>query len=109
MMVYCQSQGDTSGVATQRPAAENFRAELGRDQARKLLVELCVKVGFCLRPNEQDRIVSEPPLTVSDFTDAVFTSEGLDPAAADKTLLNDVRTVVATHFFRASRHLGEET
>jgi len=51
-------------------------------------VALRGKFGFCLRPSEQDRIVSEPPLTVFAFADAVFMSEGLDPTKADKTLLN---------------------
>jgi hypothetical protein len=72
-------------------------------------VALCVKFGFCLPPSEQDRIVSEPPLTVFDFTDAVYKGERLDPATADKPLLNSVRAVVASHFARFSQPVEDET
>jgi hypothetical protein len=83
---------------TQRPPVANIRAVLDRDQARDLLVKLGVNLVFCFPPNELERIIGEPPLTVYDFTDAVFAREGLDPATADKNLVNHVRTVAADAF-----------
>jgi hypothetical protein len=55
-----------------------------------------------LRPDKQKQIISEPPLTVFDFTDAVLVGEGLDPAA-HKALLNGVRIVVAAAFARSAQ------
>jgi hypothetical protein len=85
MLAHTDYGRGANGVArhqrTQRPLVENVRAVLDSDQTQNLLLALCVKFGFCLPPNQQDRIISEPPLTVFDFTDAVFASEGLDPAA----------------------------
>jgi hypothetical protein len=60
-----------------------------------------MKLGFCLEPNEQERIISDPPQTVYDFADAVLMGEGLDPTA-EKTLLYGVRTVVAATFAKSS-------
>jgi hypothetical protein len=88
---------------------ENVRAALDCEQVRDLLLALCVKLGFCLPPSEQEWIVSEPPLTVYDFTDAVFVGEGLDPATADKTLLNRVRMIVAAAFATSKELVNGKT
>jgi hypothetical protein len=80
------------------PSVENIQAILDPDQVRLLLVTLCEKLGYCLPPQEQERIASNPPLTVYEFTDEVFVGDGEDPAAAEKKILNDVRTVVAAAF-----------
>jgi hypothetical protein len=92
---------------TQLPPVENVQAALDCDQARELLLTLCEKLGYCLTPNEQERIVNEPPSTVYEFADAVLRSEGLDPAT-EKTLLNGVRTVVAAAFARSSQPIDDE-
>jgi hypothetical protein len=65
---------------------------------RLLLVTLCEKLGYCLPLEEQERIASNPPLTVYEFTAAVFAGDGEDPAAAEKGILNDVRNIVAAAF-----------
>ena len=102
-----------NGVArhqqTRQSAVENVRAVLDRDQARDLLVKVCEKLGFCLSSYEQERIVSRSPLTVYDFADAVFVGEGLDPATADKRLLDEVRAAVAAAFAKSSQPIEDNT
>ena len=83
------------------PQVENTRGVLDRDQVRFLLKTLCERLGYCLPPREQERILSNPPLTVYEFTDAVFVADGEDPSSADKKILNDVRMVVAAAFAKA--------
>ena len=73
-------------------------AVLSRREAETLLSKLCVDLGFCLPPVEQDRLASDPPKDVRAFTDAVFTAEGLDPATADRHLYRQVRDVIAVAF-----------
>ncbi len=64
-----------------------------------LLYELCVVLGFCLSPDAQERLMSEPPADVDAFTDAVIRAEGLDPYAdIPLHLRRDVRARVAKHF-----------
>jgi hypothetical protein len=112
MLVQTDSMRGTDGVTrnqrTLRLPVKNVQAVLDRDQARDLLVTLCEKLGYCLTPNEQERIVNEPPSTVYDFADAVLRSEGLDPAT-EKTLLNGVRTVVAAAFVRSSQPIEDKS
>jgi hypothetical protein len=63
-----------------------------------LLYELCVKLGFCLSPEAQGRLIETPPTDIDAFTDAVFEAEGLDPVYSDKRLRSQVRELVARHF-----------
>jgi hypothetical protein len=67
------------------------------DTAR-LLEALCVKLGFCLPPEERRRLQNEPPGDVKEFTDAVFAAEGLNPDLADRHLYRQVRTMVQEAF-----------
>ncbi|MGW4026135.1 hypothetical protein [Streptomyces sp. NPDC005009] len=46
---------------------------------RELLHELCVDLGFCLPPHEQQRLQEAPPADADGFADAVFAAEGMDP------------------------------
>ncbi len=62
-----------------------------------LLAELCVDLGFCLPPEEYDRLRDAPPRAVDAFTDAVFVAEGLDPRL-DTRLRRQVRERVVRHF-----------
>ena len=71
---------------------------LSRAESEGLLSKLCVDLGFCLPPAEQDRLASDPPKDVGAFTDAVFSAEGLDPATADRSLYRRVRDVIASAF-----------
>lgn len=87
------------------PQIENIRALLDRDQTWFLLKPLCERLGYCLPAREQERILDNPPLTVYEFTEAVFVADGEDPSSADKKLVNDVSKVVAAAF--AKGRLGD--
>ena len=64
----------------------------------KLLVEVCVDLGFCLPPWEQTKLLHSPPRSVDAFADAIFVAEGLSPRLADTKLWEKVRDVVSKHF-----------
>jgi hypothetical protein len=44
-----------------------------------LLYELCVGLGDCLPPAEEEALRDSPPETVDEFTDAVLLIQGFDP------------------------------
>jgi hypothetical protein len=69
-----------------------------RDRTGVLLDQLCADLGFCLPPEEQERLILSPPATINAFTDAIFVAEGLDPELADKRLWRQVRDRVTTYF-----------
>ncbi len=69
-----------------------------------LLSRLCGKLGFCLPPADCERLRRAPPDTISSFTDAVFTAEGLAQDTADRHLYRQVRAMVAEAFEQASRN-----
>jgi len=64
----------------------------------QLLDLLCVKLGFCLPPDERRRLCTCPPSSVESFTDAVFRAEGMDPDVADRHLHRQVRDFVRSAF-----------
>jgi hypothetical protein len=63
-----------------------------------LLYELCVKLGFCLPPEETMKLVENPPEEVDAFVDAVIRAEGLDPTILDSRVRRQVSELVAGHF-----------
>lgn len=63
-----------------------------------LLNGLCVRLGFCLSPDDIARLRENPPGEVLAFADAVFAAEGLDPATADRHLYRQVRDMIADAF-----------
>ena len=67
-----------------------------------MLYELCVRLGFCLPPEEHERIKAQPPLDAEGFTDAVFIAEKMD-SQRNLHLRRQVRDVVARHFEDAER------
>jgi len=66
---------------------------------QQLLDELCIKLGFCLPPNEQRRLREAPPAKIDDFTDAVFEAEGMRDMHYTQ-LHRQVREVVDQHMSR---------
>lgn len=48
------------------------------------LEELCVNLGYCLPPSEQEALLSDPPANIEAFVDAVLLAEGLDPDSVAK-------------------------
>ena len=73
---------------------------LNPNETESLLSELCFELGFCLPPEDEDKLIETPPNTVEAFTDAVFLAEGLDPQNADRHLYRQVRDKVAETFQR---------
>jgi len=69
-------------------------------EARILLDDLCVKLGFCLPPEARRRLESEVLSTTTEFVDAVFKAEGLDPQSADRHLYRQVSELVTLAFAR---------
>ncbi|MDX3226137.1 hypothetical protein [Streptomyces sp. ME19-01-6] len=70
---------------------------LSSDEVHALLYELCVDLGFCLPPQDIRRLREAPPADVDEFTDAVFTAEGMEPRGEDDWLRVRVRDVVERH------------
>jgi hypothetical protein len=62
-----------------------------------LLVELCTGLGFCLSAEAQGRLLSDPPIGVNAFADAVIVAEWLDPELIPKSLRLQVRDCVARY------------
>ena len=69
-----------------------------------LLEELCVDLGFCLRPDEKARLIHEPPANVDEFTDAVIRAEKIDPHTDIPTHLRREVKQRVTKYFR----IGED-
>ena len=69
-------------------------------EVRRLLDELCVGLGFCLPPADQDRLEADPPTDENAFTDAVFVAERMWPCT-DLRLWRSMRECVLRHFVRA--------
>jgi hypothetical protein len=63
-----------------------------------LLGDLCVQLGYCLPPDDQQRITSNPPQSVDAFTDAVVEAEGFDPVLMATEQRQQVRRMVAAAF-----------
>jgi hypothetical protein len=54
------------------------------------LEELCVKYGYCLPPDDRDRLLAAPPETADAFADAVLIAEGLDLNGRDRATVVEV-------------------
>ena len=52
--------------------------------AERALEQLCVKLGYCLPPHEQEAILTDLPSDAEAFVDAVLVAEGRDPALITK-------------------------
>jgi hypothetical protein len=74
-----------------------------------LLAELCVKLGFCLPPEEQATLEGSPPPGVDALTDAVLLAEGFDPQHIGAELRQQVRDVVAKYVEEATAGSTDES
>jgi len=70
---------------------------------QQLLDELCVRLGFCLPPKVQKRLVQNPPIEPKRFCEVVIKAEGLDPSMIEKKLYRDVLSMVETAFSKGER------
>ena len=64
-----------------------------------LLLELCTELGYCLTPNDHERLLQMATDDVDVFTRAVLDAEGLEEPF-DKSQWASVRSLVARHFDR---------
>ena len=69
--------------------------QLSTREREKLLGEICVVLGLCLPQEGYDALHDNPPARLSEFVDAVFRYEGLDPETADLRLKRQVRDMIA--------------
>ncbi len=84
-----------------------YRDDLDSD-VQRLLNELCIKLGFCLPPDDIRRLCESPPDHADSFTDAVFEAEGMGGMSyVDKYLRRQVREVVDRHMSRWSPADGQ--
>jgi hypothetical protein len=67
-----------------------------------LLEELCTTLGFCLPPEARRELGRNPPPDASEFADAAFRAEGLDPTGSDRRLYRQVEAVAERAFRRVS-------
>ena len=77
------------------------RLILNEAEVEILLNNLCAKLGFCLPPDAQSRLLKNPPDDIHAFTDAVFAEEGVDPTTASRNLYRQVRDMVMEAFQNA--------
>jgi len=55
-----------------------------------LLSELCVTYGYCLPPDDQEALLTDPPLEADAFIDAVLRAEGRAPILLDADELREL-------------------
>ncbi len=77
----------------------HIKAHLSPAEARTLLGDLCVKLGFCLPPLEIERLATSPPEDSDEFTEAVLVAEGYGVPSQDP-VVDQARELVAQAFIR---------
>jgi hypothetical protein len=80
-----------------------MQERLTAKEAYDLLSDLCVGLGFCLSPDENERLIATPPAEPEAFAKAVFLAERLDPSS-DEALYQQVLERVIKAF---DRHKSE--
>ncbi|MGA5305867.1 hypothetical protein ACPCHT_38650 [Nucisporomicrobium flavum] len=84
-----------------------YRDDLDSD-VQRLLNELCIRLGFCLSPEDSRRLLESPPEGVDAFTDAVLEAEGMgDMSYTD--VRRQVREVVDHYMSRWVQVQGRDT
>jgi hypothetical protein len=63
-------------------------------RAEGALGELCTKLGYCLPPDDQEAILSNPPTDADAFVNAVLIAEGRDPNLMTKQELRLMLDIV---------------
>jgi hypothetical protein len=87
---------DHGQVSRQRTPRQTEVADTSIESTlQRVLDELCVVLGFCLGPDENARLRSNPPPGVDAFVDEVIRAEGMDPTYLDNDLRRRMREIVA--------------
>jgi hypothetical protein len=71
---------------------------LTSQQRDALFDQLCIELGFCLRPDEIARVLKDQPDDVYSFTNAVFSVGGANPERVGGDMWWQVRQRVAAAF-----------
>lgn len=74
-----------------------------------LLYELCVGYGYCLSPDEEAALLTEPPGDVESFVDAVLLAYGQHPHATDRQIRADLSEIVRQWLFDDGRGKGSKS
>jgi hypothetical protein len=72
---------------------------LTRLEVQWLLDKLRIQAGFCPAPEQQQKLLADPPADPIAFTHAVFRAEGLRPELAEPHLYRVVHATVV-NFWR---------
>jgi hypothetical protein len=78
-------------MSRRRPTTNPYRPS----NPELALGELCVKLGYCLPPSEQEAILNNLPADADAFVDAVVIAEGLDPTWMTKQERRPMLEIVA--------------
>ncbi|MGH9766433.1 MAG: hypothetical protein ACREAB_03285 [Blastocatellia bacterium] len=73
-----------------------------------LLSRLCIELGFCLPPDEWNRLQENPPGEINEFTNKVFVAEGVDPQYAPRDLYRQVKAIVEDAFEKQAETESDE-
>ena len=69
------------------------------NRIEKILHDLCVVLGFCIPPKDQQRLIKDPPADADCFVNAVYEAEGFDPRQCGRwTLHRQVAEIVEKAF-----------
>ena len=72
--------------------------KLTAEESDALLSRIASVLGFCLRPEDHGRLVTDPPETPDEFADQILLSEGLDPATYNRDVRKDLLKLVNATF-----------
>ena len=87
-----------------RAALDTFAdrpCKLSAGQTQSLLDQLCVKLGYCLTPQDYEAIEADPPTDPMAFAELVMKLDGVDPV--DREMLAPVLKLVLATFEGAAR------
>lgn len=67
-----------------RLSPKHLRVQLDPNEVYGLLCRLCIRFGFCLPPEEIERLCLNPPAGVEEFTEVVLSAEGYSYTRSDE-------------------------
>ena len=82
------------------PTMNNWKTKieiaLSPGRVAAMLYELCLKYGYCLPPEANQRLENDPPRTIDGFLDEVARVEGIDPRTLGHR--DQLRAIVERYF-----------
>ena len=68
--------------------------ELSKAGREEVLRRVCVELGYCSLGDAYDRLLNDPPPTISEFVDAIIVGEGLKPERTSNSRRRRMRDMV---------------